>query len=262
MTISNCFNSLSPYYGAIPAPLLDAPLQNISFGDQGFVVNDSFTTTAMDQIATRACAPTISHITINYAIPDDTGGAGPFPANWAQLPALTYLFFFSCAYTVCPSQCNTLTHLTVLQFSNNGNLTDYGDLSSLVNLTTFSFGNCPKVPATLPAYLHLFTKLKAMSWTSCFMTDRPGTLDTFITNIYNLAVSMAPITGTSTDIWRSVTFGVAAINGLQSTTQVPSGTHQQPAGYVLGSSNGSPASSLEMIWVLEQQYKWICTWNQ
>ena len=77
-------------------------------------------------------------------------------------------------------------------------------------------------------------------------------LDQHITDYYNLVVANASmIPGGNNNIWRNVT---CTISG--ETNPAASGTFQQPAGYVQGVSNGTPACPQEMRWVLNNQYRW------
>lgn len=48
---------------------------------------------------------------------------------------------------------------------------------------------------------------------------------------------------------------------ISGTNATPSGTYQAPAGFVLGSSDGSPASAKEQAYVLVNNYDWQIVMN-
>src|SRR5690606_23306113 len=79
--------------------------------------------------------------------------------------------------------------------------------------------------------------------------------DLFIDNIYTFVIANAPIVGIDTDQGRHMLIvNYDTAYHTNPGNYLPTGTYQQPAGYVQGSSNGTPASQFEKVWVLVNQY--------
>jgi len=67
---------------------------------------------------------------------------------------------------------------------------------------------------------------------------------------------------TTVDTWytnRALFSGIAKAMFLNGGNAEPTGTYQAPSGFVLGSSDGTPASQLEKIYVLVNNYNWSVT---
>ena len=131
----------------------------------------------------------------------------------------------------------------------------------MVTLATIADRN---MPSTAPPYLLQMPKLKMLDMRSVFFNDilpAPNSIDAFISDLYAVITgpggaafgssSALPFHGISLRLEQALTGHV-----LQS----PGGTFQPPSGYAQGTSNGSPASSREKLWVLKNQYQWICTY--
>lgn len=97
---------------------------------------------------------------------------------------------------------------------------------------------------TIPASFVNLTLLKEFSLDRSYVTT--SRINAFITNFYNFINTNAAKSGVATLAFRGITLAITGI--------APTGTFQQPAGYVAGSNNGSPASPKEMLWVLQNQY--------
>lgn len=247
LAINSAFASGSAPYATIPLGIFSFPLNYLAIGSAGMGVS-SFSGCNLDKIGTYL-AGTLQSLTIqNTPLHDDNNGQGALPSNFNLLTKLTTLSLLTTSHTTTPAIINSMTSLTTLVIG-YGYLTSYGDFSALTNLTSISFSaNNTFVTTSLPAYFANFTKLK-----NVYYQDFAGVLDDLITSWYNLIVANAPMTGISTSPFRSMSFNVNIV-ATGDHTQIPSGTLQQPSGYVQGSANGTPASSLERIWVLIHQY--------
>jgi|GEM_PF-2550356 len=156
------------------------------------------------------------------------------PLNLANNTSIQTLEIRQCAVTSLVN-IELMTGLVNLQYSARGQ-----GLSTAVLAT-----------GALPAGWQNLTKLKNIELQGRF-AGQPARLDQHIADYYNLVVANASMTpGGNNNIWRNVT---CTISGEGNPTAT--GTYQQPAGYVAGSSNGTPASSQEMRWVLNNQYGW------
>ena len=54
---------------------------------------------------------------------------------------------------------------------------------------------------------------------------------------------------------------VAKSMNISGTNASPTGTYQAPAGFVLGSADGTPTSALEQVYVLVNNYSWTITYT-
>lgn len=97
------------------------------------------------------------------------------------------------------------------------------------------------------------------SWAFGANNFLPGTI-----NIANCGMSQANVDSTIDSIYtnRAKSWGtgsrVLTING---SNAAPSGTYQAPAGFVLGSNDGTPASAKEQAYVLVNNYSWTILMN-
>jgi hypothetical protein len=78
-------------------------------------------------------------------------------------------------------------------------------------------------------------------------------IDSFIDSYYSMVTANAAMDGLGA--WRNVNLD------CRSVEVSPTGTYQQPAGYVQGSDNGAPASPKEKLWVLVNQYAHTITYT-
>ena len=109
----------------------------------------------------------------------------------------------------------------------------------------------------LPDYIY---EMRAITWfsVSC-STHSQQRSDDFVNSFYRLVTEWDQITMTSVakDGKRNQFYSLSV--GMYSATfptenQRPSGTEQAPEGFVKGSSNGSPATPMEKIYVLKNNY--------
>lgn len=176
-----------------------------------------------------------------------------------------------------PSAFEQLVSLTSLTIAYG--LSDWSNLAGLTNLTALSVSGYSinylgtYVSSDLPSFLTATTKIKAVTASGIFRAapNPQSVIDAFITNIYNFvsATATKAVNGVSNSLplrgmtWKLLSgsgnyvAGTVATTADQDvTTKPPSGVYQQPTGYVKGTSNGSPASPMEMVWVLTAQYGW------
>lgn len=246
--ISNAFHSTSPYYRTIPSSFFLMPLKTLSVGSYG--MGNSFASSKFDQI--YLLSSTLNNLTIQAApITDDHFGDGPLPSNFSGLTSLKRFIMVSTNHTVIPSTLNTIPSLTSVTFGYSSNLIGWGDLSNLINLTHIRVESGPNISTTLPSYLTLLTKLKNMQAQACFKTQLR--VDTWVDNWYTFITTNAAMTGANTLQFRGMNHTITNINTGDGTVS-PTGTYQQPSGYVSGINNGTPASQKEKIWVMVNQY--------
>lgn len=252
--INSFFAQSSINYGKIPLFFFSMPIKELSIGDQGMAAI-TFSESNLDKI--YQLAPTLTYLTLqNISLTDNNFGNGALPGNFSQLTKLAILRILSVSFTRVPDVVNTITSLTALTFAFSSTATDYGDLSALTSLTYLSVEANANFTTSIPSYFSGLTKLKIFDLRSCFRTQ--ARIDAAISNLYTFIVANAAITGAATLAFRGMTVMIG-IFAVGDGTAIPSGTYQQPAGYVAGSSNGSPASSLEKVWVLVNQY--LHTWT-
>lgn len=129
-------------------------------------------------------------------------------------------------------------------------------------LTGFSATHCNSLRMDkLPDYIY---EMRSITWfeVNC-STHSQKRSDDFVNSFYKLVTEWDQITMTSVanDGKRNQFYGLSV--SMYSSTfptenQRPSGTEKAPEGFVKGSSNGSPATPMEKIYVLKNNYaqKW------
>jgi len=262
--LTNCFAYTSIYYGAIPELLLQRPLTNLGFGDNGFLLK-TFEDSHMNDIV--KCKDTLLTLTMAYQIKDiNVDGDPALPANWIELINLNRFHASTFRWTTPPPLLNDITWLTdlLLRGSAANVMTSWGDLGNLVNLKVFWMSQNSLLDPVCPAYLANFTKLKEFNVAANYKDGRPGAMDTFIMTMYNVIIPAADMTEAG-DAFRNVVFNCGRVSANDGTS-VPSGSFTEPAGYEQGMSNGIASDdtdtthSLERLWVLTNQYQWACNY--
>lgn len=125
-------------------------------------------------------------------------------------------------------------------------------------LTGFGVGHCNSLRMDkLPDYIY---EMRAIIWfnVNC-STHSQKRSDDFVNSFYKLVTEWDQITMTSVakDGKRNqfYSLSVSMYSAIYPTeNQRPSGTEQAPEGFVKGSSNGSPATPMEKIYVLKNNY--------
>lgn len=160
------------------------------------------------------------------------------------------------------SQLKALSSLTLRSFA----VVDISGLfseQSLVKATlnSLTISGCTALPSNLGDGFFQMEKLKTIVFDSLTYSETVAGItrnyvDNFIDFIYGQVSGHAPMTGTSASLLRSMTVSI-------SRSSQPLGEYRSPSGYIAGASNGSPASSLEKIWVMVNQYahNWLYTIN-
>lgn len=184
-------------------------------------------------------------------------------SNFKDKDTLRRLFLGNNPFTEITNNINDCKQLTELSFgyypgywtSSGSNLfTSWGvGIANMPNLQVFRFDGCHNAPDTLPTGIETAPNCKTI-WARTNRTQVRQ--DTFIENVYNQVIATANM-ATGQGILRRTTLRFERYGGGGSTQILrPSGIYQAPAGYVQGSSNGTPASAMEMIYVLVNQYEW------
>lgn len=132
----------------------------------------------------------------------------------------------------------------------------------LEHLTGFGTSHCNSLRMDkLPDYIY---EMRAITWfgVSC-STHSQQRSDDFVDSFYKLVTEWDQITMASVaNDGKRNQFYSLSVNMYSATypaeNQRPSGTEQAPEGFVKGSSNGSPATPMEKIYVLKNNYaqKW------
>ena len=128
----------------------------------------------------------------------------------------------------------------------------------LEHLTSFSASHCNSLRMDkLPDYIY---EMRAITWfgVNC-STHSQKRSDDFVDSFYKLVTEWDQITMTSVanDGKRNQFYGLSVnmySSAFPDENQRPSGMEQAPEGFVKGSSNGSPATPMEKIYVLKNNY--------
>ena len=164
------------------------------------------------------------------------------------------------------NDCKQLTHISFgysqnfdsgAGYGSNGVLSSWGvGVGGMTNLIYLSANFCLSMPSSLPTGMES-SGLKTVEFRNSFPTEPRMTA--LINDAYSRVTAVASMTTGNTTM-RNVTFDLSIINTnppYPLTNQIrPTGTYQQPTGYIQGSNNGSPTSPMEKVWVLVKQYGW------
>lgn len=187
-------------------------------------------------------------------------------SNLKDISTLSHLSF--CGNTPVTSitpninACKQITHLGFGYISNtnfgstatNGQLNSWGvGLVGMSNLIGFYAGFCANLPTTVPTGLEDCVNIKTLYFLQSFQSLTR--VNEAVTNYYNFTIANASM-ATGNTKFRQINFNITRSTG--NLTPRPTGTYQAPTGYVQGSSNGTPASQMEMLYVLVKQYRWTC----
>ena len=181
-----------------------------------------------------------------------------FPANFSQLTNLEYL---------------------KTSFPIGGELTQ--PIYDLPNLKVFNYGRSDGVkPISFANFEHLttleniFIDVKNTTSINCSVAnfgtlvnlttlritgslfDSQTNIDTFINTLYDV-FNVNALKATGSTPFRNMLITCTNDNDVTS----PTGTYQQPTGYVADSNNGTPASPKEKIWLLVNQYNCTITYT-
>lgn len=133
----------------------------------------------------------------------------------------------------------------------------------LEHIISLSASHCNSIRMDkLPDYIY---EMRAITWFGVnYSTHTQKRSDDFVDSFYKLVTEWDQITMTSVagDNKRNQFYGlnVSMYSAIFPTeNQRPSGTEQAPYGFVKGSSNGSPATPMEKIYVLKNNYaqRWV-----
>lgn len=184
-------------------------------------------------------------------------GLNDIPSNFKDINTLRSLRLGNNPFTEITQNVNDCKQLTELVFGyyagswtgGGSNLfTSWGvGIGNMPELQVFRFDRMEQAPDTLPTGIETAPKCKTI-WASTNRTQHRQ--DTFIENVYNQVISTATM-ATGEGVLRRITLRIEGTSYLR-----PSGVYQAPSGYVQGADNGAPASPMEMIYVLVNQYEW------
>ncbi len=197
-----------------------------------------------------------------------TTGFDNIPFNFKDIATLRLLGLGNNPFTEITQEINDCKQLTRLSigyraggWSSQGSplFTSWGvGIANMPNLQRFEWDSMPNAPTTLPTGILTAPNCKSLWCIGAYRTQ--VRIDEFVENSFDLVESEASMSVGNT-LLRRVNFQIGAINFANSAffNPRPTGTYQAPAGYVQGSNNGTPASPMEMIYVLVNQYEWTVT---
>jgi hypothetical protein len=133
----------------------------------------------------------------------------------------------------------------------NTALTGWGDFSNATELQTIELYRQRYMDLMLPAWFPALIKLKRLTVYSCL--DSQEKADNFVNSVYNMVTANASMV-TGNTAFRHMTFELWGSGSTTADSFRPSGSYQQPSGYVQGSQNGTADTPLKKIWVLTNQY--------
>lgn len=230
----------------IPNEFLSLHLEIMDIG--GSIVLTDIETSNFAALCESVLTDTLKHLVI-----DDTF-ISTLPVTISNFTILESLFIGSrCLFTTVPPEVNTIPSLKRLHVGGNKNanptVLHHNDISNLVNLNTYEAPASVNLETALPSGMDSCTLLKTYNVNGTYKTT--SRIDAFINTMYDFVVANAAISGSSTLPFRGMTVSthLASLTG-----GVPTGTYQQPSGYVAGVSNGDPVSPREKIWLLVNQY--------
>lgn len=176
------------------------------------------------------------------------------PSEWGNLTGLTSFSISSQGWVDVPSNINlmspTITTLVLGGYSFNSTMTGWGDFSNLVNVFTLTITAITNLSYVIPSWFNSLTKIKTIN---CYLSfDSQEGSDGWANNMYDFITINASMTPGSTP-FRNMIINAYSSSSPNSNPR-PSGFYQMPEGYVQGSSNGTPVSPLEKVWVMENQY--------
>lgn len=249
----NFFHSSSAYYSQIPLAFLDMRISTLTYGNAGYV-GKTFAETNEDKL--YMLAATLSTLNISAVNKD---------RSLPDLSALVNLRILALNaqpnFLTAPSQINGVPWITSLTFIDVNTFTSFGDYSACTALNWISYNNCQSAGLDwiLPSYYSTFTDLKTLIFQSSIIAS--DKMSNFINSLYNIVVANASMSTGNTK-FRQMTVSVGRRTGDNiSSVPIPTGVYQAPVGYVKGSNNGSPASDLERIYVMVDNYGHTWSWR-
>lgn len=260
----SAFNSAAPYNTVYPIEFLNSPIKSIAVSGttQGKYANSIDTLQANNNWDKfHLIKDTLTQINVPNTYIGDGDIKSSIIDSWVQCQNLETLIIDSNRTTIVYAQLNRLIQLKSINVGGGTNydtiMTNWGDLSALVNLETFDGATAYNTPTTMPSYLLQMSKLRTIKLDRNY--TRQDRWDEAIESLYNLVVDNAPIINDDDNNpvpMRNQTIGMTSRTwSVVPTAYIVQGTYQQPTGYIQGVSNGTPASQLEKIWVLANQYK-------
>ncbi len=236
----------SQLYSVIPAEISLMPLKTLS-------ISGNYSNYSTSNAALIGNIITLKNLTFSSSFSQTDGLPDSFTnlTNLESFKILSVLEPFN--ITSLPIEITSFTKLKILNFANN-------QTALSITQIGFSLDIFPDLEELSLAYnINTFTNFNFISQLQSKIKtiDLRGIsnltyMNTVITNLYNLVNNNASKTGDNTLPYRGIRVRLESYNSMISAS--PTGTYQQPTGYVAGVNNGSPASSKERIWVLNNQY--------
>lgn len=131
-------------------------------------------------------------------------------------------------------------------------LTSWGNFSGATNINRIDMQLLPNFTTGIPSWFSSLILLKTLDARATFQTE--VRTDEFVDNLYAFVVGNASMVVANTAFRNMIINIYGSSTAQQTLAKRPTGTYQEPSGYVQGSNNGTPASQMEKIWVLVNQY--------
>lgn len=186
------------------------------------------------------------------------------PSNLAAIGTLRKLGFGGSPITEIGSIINSCKQIEYLSIgrdiggfnTSNSSFNSWGlGVEDMPNLKELRVQICQNLPASIPTGVETAPLLKTIDMHGSYQTQLK--IDDAVDSFYAKVITEASMV-TGNTLLRQVTWNVGWVSNSFKNNR-PSGTYQEPSGYVQGVSNGTPVSQMEKIWVLVNQYKWIVT---
>lgn len=173
------------------------------------------------------------------------------PSNFTNLTKLKSFVGINSSMDVFPPELLNMPNLEQITVG-GGNIINIDGIEQLINLDLLRYNRSRLIKTTVPLGMENCTLLKQLQTDDSYHTQIR--IDEFVNNLYNFIISEASISAGNTK-FRQMNIRTDLNGNID-----PSGTYQQPAGFVLGSSNGNPSSPMEEIWVMVNQYQHTWTY--
>lgn len=236
----------------IPLEFFNTSLVNLTYGG-GVSVN--FTNKEINNFDKL---PLLKSTLLNFSSNYSNLNVGSFPDNWSSLSIefMSFLGFDGKNSNISKLLLNSIKNFTI-QSSSIGDITsgewlDIPENSKLERMTVWTFSSTGlNDPSKLPTNLQRAIKLKYLTFghptTSICLLSTTEQVTAWWNSWYNFITTFASMDPNAADQkFRGITFDFRG--GSIASTYV------SPNGFVLGSSNGTPTTLGQKIWVLDNQY--------
>lgn len=246
------FSPTSVYYNSVPVELLNLNLHTVYLGNSAWNQSLIDGTTRLEELvnpnySTRA---SLYNLVIYIPLTDETKELIPTEISELEYENL-YLTLITPKFRSLPSVLNLMPSIRTIQLRSGSNFTNFGDISNLTNLFTFSIFRCHDVLDDLvfPSYFDNFTNFSVFSVQECYALRSITSTNRIIESVYDLITRNANIQDLVGTPYIGFTFNIRnSWDGNYHT--LIDGDILPPSDFVEGVTNGTPTTSGEMLGVL------------